>query len=48
MWVRDILPAFLDFGFEAIRIFYSLEADAMHIIRILNGKRDVRRILESE
>jgi len=35
-------------GFEAIRIYYLLEADAMHIIRILHGKRDVRRILQSE
>ena len=24
-------------GFEAIRIYYALEADAMHIIRILHG-----------
>jgi plasmid stabilization system protein ParE len=35
-------------GFEAIRIYYALEADAMHIIRILHGKRDVRGILENE
>jgi plasmid stabilization system protein ParE len=35
-------------GFEAIRIYYALEADAMHIIRILHGKRDVSRILQSE
>lgn len=35
-------------GFEAIRIYYSLEADAMHIIRILHGKRDVGRILRSD
>ncbi len=35
-------------GFEAIRIYYTLEADAKHIIRILHGKRDVRRILENE
>ena len=35
-------------GFEAIRIYYSLAADAMHIIRILHGKRDVRRILGNE
>ena len=35
-------------GFEAIRIYYALEADTMQIIRILHGKRDVRRILESE
>lgn len=35
-------------GFEAIRIYYTLEADTMHIIRILHGKRDVSRILQSE
>ena len=35
-------------GFEAIRIYYALEPDAMHIIRILHGKRDARRILEDE
>jgi plasmid stabilization system protein ParE len=35
-------------GFEAIRIYYALEPDAMHIIRILHGKRDVKRILENE
>ena len=35
-------------GFEAIRIYYALEADAMHIIRILHSKRDVRRILQNE
>src|SRR5260370_27901239 len=35
-------------GFEAVRIYYVLEEDAMHIIRILHGKRDVRRILRNE
>jgi plasmid stabilization system protein ParE len=35
-------------GFEAIRIYYALEPDAMHIIRILHGKRDVKCILENE
>jgi plasmid stabilization system protein ParE len=35
-------------GFEAIRIYYALEEDTMHIIRILHGKRDVRRILGNE
>ena len=34
-------------GLEAIRI-YALEGGAMHIIRILHGKRDVRQILRSE
>ena len=32
-------------GFEAIRIYYALEEDAIHVIRILHGKRDVRRLL---
>ena len=35
-------------GFEVIRIYYALDADAMHIIRILHSKRDVRRILQNE
>ena len=35
-------------GFEAIRIYYTLDEDTLHIIRILHGKRDVRRILQSE
>ena len=35
-------------GFEAIRIYYALEKEAMHIIRILHGKRDIRRILQRE
>ena len=35
-------------GFEAIRIYYVVEPEAMHIIRVLHGKRDVRRILEKE
>jgi toxin ParE1/3/4 len=35
-------------GFEAIRIYYALEADALHIIRILHGKRDLRQILENK
>ena len=57
MWVRDILPAIREFkifdhgrflDLKRIRIYYALEADAMHIIRILHGKRDVRRILENE
>ena len=34
-------------GFEAIRIYYPLEEDAIHIIRILHGKPDVKRILQS-
>jgi toxin ParE1/3/4 len=33
-------------GFEAVRIYYLSERDAIHVIRILHGKRDVKRILE--
>lgn len=35
-------------GFEVIRIYYLLDEDAIRIIRILHGKRDVKRILERE
>lgn len=35
-------------GFESIRIYYLLCSDFIDIIRILHGKRDVKRILESE
>jgi len=35
-------------GFEAIRIYYLLDEDTIHVIRILHGKRDVKRILERE
>jgi plasmid stabilization system protein ParE len=45
---RELLRSWPVAGFEAIRIYYALEADAMHIIRILHGNRDVRRILENE
>lgn len=57
MWGRDMLPAIREFkifdhgrllGLKAIRIYYALDADAMHIIRILHGKRDVRRVLGNE
>jgi plasmid stabilization system protein ParE len=33
-------------GFETIRIYYYAESEAIHVIRILHGKRDVKRILE--
>jgi plasmid stabilization system protein ParE len=33
-------------GFEAIRIYYPFEEDAIDILRILHGKRDVKCILE--
>jgi toxin ParE1/3/4 len=32
-------------GFEVIRIFYLVENDALHVIRVLHGKRDLPRIL---
>jgi len=35
-------------GFEAIRIYYMTEEEVIHVIRILHGKRDVKRILEDE
>ena len=35
-------------GFEAIRIYYLLDKDTIRVIRILHGKRDVKRILERE
>jgi toxin ParE1/3/4 len=33
-------------GFEAIRIYYLAESDAIDVIRVLHGKRDVKRILD--
>jgi len=35
-------------GFEAIRIYYTPEEDAICVIRVLHGKRDVQRILARE
>jgi plasmid stabilization system protein ParE len=35
-------------GFEAIRIYYLLEEDKLKVIRILHGKRDVKRIIVGE
>jgi len=35
-------------GFETIRVYYSVGDETFCIIRILHGKRDVRRILENE
>ena len=32
-------------GFEAIRIYYALQEDAIHIIRILHGKRESRGLV---
>jgi plasmid stabilization system protein ParE len=33
-------------GFEAIWIYYLADDETVHVIRILHGKRDVKRILE--
>lgn len=35
-------------GFDAIRLYFLVEDDAMRVIRILHGKQDVRAILERE
>ena len=35
-------------GFEAIRFYFVVEDGALRVIRILHGKRDVRKILEEE
>ena len=35
-------------GFETIRIYYIVGDATITIIRILHGKRDVRRLLENE
>jgi toxin ParE1/3/4 len=35
-------------GFEAIRIYYLLHEDTIHVVRILHGKRDVKSILKDE
>ena len=31
-------------GFEAVRIYYLLDEDAIHVIRMLHGKRDVNSL----
>ena len=35
-------------GFEEIRIYYQALPAVVRVVRILHGKRDVRRILSSE
>lgn len=35
-------------GFEAMRFYFLVQAEGMRVVRILHGKRDVRRILEKE
>jgi toxin ParE1/3/4 len=35
-------------GFEDIRIFYLAQGNALKVIRVLHGKRDINRILKGE
>jgi plasmid stabilization system protein ParE len=35
-------------GFETIRLYFLVEKDTMRVIRLLHGKRDVKKILERE
>ena len=35
-------------GFEAIRIYYLVDEDNLRIVRILHGKRDVKRLVPGE
>jgi len=44
----ESLRSFPVVGFEAIRIYYLLEGETVHVIRVLHGKRDVKSILERE
>jgi len=35
-------------GFEDMRIYYLVQGEILKVVRILHGKRDINRILESE
>ena len=35
-------------GFEDILIFYVVQPDALRVVRVLHGRRDIQRILERE
>ncbi|OGR56360.1 MAG: hypothetical protein A3I11_08730 [Elusimicrobia bacterium RIFCSPLOWO2_02_FULL_39_32] len=35
-------------GFEVVWIYYLVTKDALRVIRVLHGKRDINRILDSE
>jgi len=35
-------------GFEDILIFYIVQPDALRVVRVLHGRRDIKRILERE
>jgi len=44
----ESLRSFPVVGFEVIRMYYLLEGETIHVIRVLHGKRDVQRILGRE
>jgi toxin ParE1/3/4 len=35
-------------GFEDILIFYAVRVDVLRVIRVLHGRRDIKKILERE
>jgi toxin ParE1/3/4 len=35
-------------GFEEILIFYVIQPDALRVVRILHGRRDLKKILQRE
>src|SRR5258707_187310 len=35
-------------GFDEIRIYYVAEREVLRVIRVLHGRRNIRKILESE
>jgi toxin ParE1/3/4 len=35
-------------GFEEIIIYYVVQADALRVVRVLHGRRDLKKILERE
>jgi toxin ParE1/3/4 len=35
-------------GFEEILIFYVVQSGALRVVRVLHGRRDIKRILERE
>ena len=35
-------------GFESVRIYYLTDRHAIHVIRVLHGKRDLKQVLERE
>lgn len=35
-------------GFEIIRIYYLVDHEAIHVIRVLHGRRDLKSVLEGD